>query len=120
MGPLLAPAGPGLLLGLRPAFEPHHPAAASTPPPRQRRPGDACRPWLPRAAGPSRTAQLDYCFALAGGTMIGMLGVSLSLAAIVRLASGQGARWATALHVAAAVTSVGVGFVLAARVAAGL
>jgi len=72
------------------------------------------------AAAPSRRAQLAYFFAFAVGTMIGMLGVSLSLAAIVRLASGQGARWATALHVAAAVTSVGVGFVLAARVAAGL
>jgi len=72
------------------------------------------------AAAPSRAAQLAYFFAFAVGTMIGMLGVSLSLAAIVRLASGRGARWATALHVAAAVTSVGVGFVLAARVAAGL
>ena len=72
------------------------------------------------AAAPSRTAQLAYFFAFAVGTMIGMLGVSLSLAAIVRVASGQGARWATALHVASAVTSVGVGFVLAARVAAGL
>src|SRR2546426_956028 len=72
------------------------------------------------AAASSRAAQLAYFLAFAIGTMIGMLGVSLSLAAIVRLASGRGARWATVLHVGAAAASVGVGFMLAARVAAGL
>ncbi len=69
------------------------------------------------AAAPSRAAQLAYFLAFAVGTMIGMLGVSLSLAAIVRLASGRGARWATVLHVGAAVTSVVVGMLLAGRVA---
>ena len=72
------------------------------------------------ATAPSRAAQLAYFLAFAVGTMIGMLGVSLSLAAIVRLASGRGAGWATALHMGAAVASVGVGCVLAVRVAAGL
>src|SRR5438445_1225313 len=72
------------------------------------------------AAAPSRAAQLAYFLAFAIGTMIGMLGVSLSLAAIVRLASGRGARWATVLHVGAAAGGVGAGFMLAARVAAGL
>ena len=69
------------------------------------------------AAAPSRAAQLAYFLAFAVGTMIGMLGVSLSLAAIVRLASGRGAQWATLLHVGAAVTSVVVGMLLAGRVA---
>src|SRR5436853_4239000 len=72
------------------------------------------------AAAPTRAAQLAYFLAFAIGTMIGMLGVSLSLAAIVRLASQRGARFATVLHVGAAAASVGVGFMLAARVAAGL
>ena len=49
--------------------------------------------------------------------MIGMLLVSFSLAGLVRLASGRGAKWATALHLGSAVTSVVVGFVLAGRVA---
>src|SRR2546427_587884 len=133
---LLAPTGLGLLLGLRHAFEPDHLAAVSTLATRQGRLGDACRLGLAWAVGHTASlgavalliiagglhlaARLAYFLAFAVGTMIGMLGVSLSLAAIVRLASGRGARWATALHVAAAVTSVGVGFVLAARVAAGL
>src|SRR5256884_4006047 len=41
------------------------------------------------AAAPTRGAQLAYFVAFAAGTMIGMLGVSFSLAAIVRLASGR-------------------------------
>jgi len=69
------------------------------------------------AAASSRAAQLAYFLAFAVGTMIGMLGVSLSLAAIVRLAAGRGEEWATALHVGAAVTSVVVGMLLAGRVA---
>ena len=69
------------------------------------------------AAAPTRAAQLAYFLAFAIGTMIGMLGVSLSLAAIVRLASQRGARFATVLHLGSAVVSIAVGFVLAARVA---
>src|SRR2546422_7890441 len=64
------------------------------------------------AAAPTRAAQLAYFFAFAIGTMIGMLGVSLSLAAIVRLASQRGARLATVLHLGSAVVSIAVGFVL--------
>jgi len=69
------------------------------------------------AAAPTRAAQLAYFVAFACGTMIGMLLVSFSLAGLVRLASGQGAKWATALHLGSAVTSVVVGVVLAGRVA---
>src|SRR5439155_965205 len=67
------------------------------------------------AAAPTRTAQLAYFLAFAGGTMIGMLLVSLSLAGIVRLASGRGARWAAALHLGSAAASVVVGLLLAGR-----
>jgi hypothetical protein len=47
--------------------------------------------------------------------MIGMLLVSFSLAGLVRLASGRGARWATVLHLGSAVASVVVGVALAWR-----
>jgi ABC-type nickel/cobalt efflux system permease component RcnA len=68
------------------------------------------------AAAPTRPAQLAYFLAFAAGTMLGMLLVSFSLAGVVRLASGRGARWATGLHVGSAVTSVVVGMLLAGRV----
>src|SRR5437773_9906433 len=69
------------------------------------------------AAAPTRAAQLAYFVAFASGTMIGMLLVSFSLAGLVRLASGQGAKWATLLHLGSAAASVLVGVVLAGRVA---
>ena len=69
------------------------------------------------AAAPTRGAQLAYFVAVAAGTMIGMLCVSLSLAAIVRLASGRAARWATVLHLGAAAASTAVGVALAGRLA---
>ena len=72
------------------------------------------------AAAPTRGAQLAYFVAFALGTMIGMLGVSLTLATIVRLASGRAERWATVLHLGSAVTSVAVGCGLAATTLAGL
>src|SRR3989441_7101678 len=72
------------------------------------------------AAAPTRAAQLAYFVAFASGTMIGMLLVSFSLAGLVRLASGQGAKWATALHLGSAAASVVAGLVLARRVAGGL
>ena len=72
------------------------------------------------AAAPTRAAQLTYFAAFACGTMIGMLAVSFSLAGLVRVASGQGAKWATALHLGSAVASVVVGVVLAGRVVGGL
>jgi ABC-type nickel/cobalt efflux system permease component RcnA len=67
------------------------------------------------SSAPTRAAQLAYFVAFAIGTMMGMLAVSVSLAAIVRLASGRGARWATVLHLGSAVTSVVVGLALAGR-----
>src|SRR5467141_3732528 len=72
------------------------------------------------AAAPTRAAQLTYFAAFARGTMVGMLAVSFCLAGLVRVASGQGAKWATALHLGSAVASVVVGVVLAGRVAGGL
>jgi hypothetical protein len=69
------------------------------------------------AAAPTRGAQLAYFIAFACGTMIGMLAVSLSLAAIVRLAAGRGARWAALLHLGSAAASVVVGLLLAGKVA---
>ena len=65
------------------------------------------------AAAPDATARLVYFLAFGAGTIIGMLGVSLTLAVLVRMASGRGARWATVLHVGAAVGSVVAGVVLA-------
>src|SRR5439155_13601730 len=67
------------------------------------------------AAAPTRTAQFAYFAAFALGTMIGMLLVSFSLAGLVRLASGRGATWATALHLGSAVISVVVGLLLAGK-----
>src|SRR5256885_772918 len=134
-------AGLGLLLGLRHAFEPDHLAAVSTLATRQGRllhahpHGDAGRSLgfgllhglaggaailvLLVAAAPTRGAQLAYFLAFAAGTMIGMLCVSFTLAGIVRLASGRGPRWATLLHLGSALTSVAVGFGLAATTLAG-
>ena len=72
------------------------------------------------AAAESRAVQLAYFAAFGVGTLAGMLAVTLSIAVIVRVASQRGARWATALHLGAAVASVSVGFVLAWRVVGGL
>jgi hypothetical protein len=72
------------------------------------------------AAAPTRATQLAYFLAFAAGTVVGMLLVSFSLAAVVRMASGRGARWAVALHLGSAVASVAVGLLLAGKVAAEL
>ena len=71
------------------------------------------------AAAPDLTSRLAYFAAFGAGTILGMLAVSLSLAGLVRLASGRGARWATALHVGSAVGSIVAGLVLAQRVVLG-
>jgi ABC-type nickel/cobalt efflux system permease component RcnA len=68
------------------------------------------------AAAPTRVAQLGYFFAFAAGTIIGMLAVSCSVAAVVRLASQRGVGWARALHLGAAAASVMTGLVLIGRV----
>ena len=68
------------------------------------------------AAVPEGSARLLYFAAFGSGTMIGMLSVSLTLSVLVRLAGQRGARWATAIHVGAAVASVVAGVALAQQV----
>lgn len=68
------------------------------------------------AAVPDASSRLAYFAAFGAGTILGMLGVSLTLALLVRLAAEKGARWATILHVGAAVGSVAAGVVLAQQV----
>jgi ABC-type nickel/cobalt efflux system permease component RcnA len=64
------------------------------------------------AAVPDTTSRLVYFTAFSAGTIVGMLGVSLTLSVLVRFAAERGARWATILHVGAAVGSVMAGIVL--------
>jgi ABC-type nickel/cobalt efflux system permease component RcnA len=68
------------------------------------------------AAVPDATSRLAYFAAFSAGTIVGMLGVSLTLSVLVRFAAERGARWATILHVGAAVGSVVAGVVLAQQV----
>jgi ABC-type nickel/cobalt efflux system permease component RcnA len=68
------------------------------------------------AAVPDTTSRLVYFAAFSIGTIVGMLGVSLTLSVLVRFAAERGARWATVLHVGAAVGSVVAGLVLAQQV----
>src|SRR5690349_14152819 len=79
--------------------------------------GSAAVLLLVVAAAPTRGVQLAYLAAFGGGTALGMLVVTMSLASLVRLASKQGAQWATVLHLSSAVASVVVGVMLAARTA---
>lgn len=64
------------------------------------------------AAVPDTMSRLAYFAAFSAGTIVGMLGVSLTLSVLVRLAAERSARWATILHVGAAVGSVVAGLVL--------
>ena len=64
------------------------------------------------AAVPDTMSRLVYFAAFSAGTIVGMLGVSLTLSVLVRLAADRGARWATILHVGAAVGSVAAGIAL--------
>jgi ABC-type nickel/cobalt efflux system permease component RcnA len=68
------------------------------------------------AAAPDRTSRLVYFAAFGAGTIVGMLGVSVTLSIVVRLAAERGARWATVLHIGAAAGSVVAGAVLAQQV----
>ena len=68
------------------------------------------------AAVPETAARLAYFAAFGAGTIIGMLGVSLTLSVLVRLAASRGTRWATLLHVGAAAGSVVAGVALAQQV----
>ncbi len=82
--------------------------------------GSAAVLLLVVAAAPTRGAQLAYVAAFGGGTALGMLVVTVSLAGLVRLASRRGAQWATVLHLSSAVASVVVGVTLAVRTVGGL
>ena len=68
------------------------------------------------AAAPSAGLRLTYFAAFGLGTILGMLTVSVTLGALVRVASKRGARWATLLHLGSAWVSVLAGAVLAQRV----
>jgi ABC-type nickel/cobalt efflux system permease component RcnA len=79
--------------------------------------GSAAVLLLVVAAAPTRGVQLAYLAAFGGGTALGMLVVTASLAGLVRLATRRGVRWATVLHLSSAAASVVVGVILAARMA---
>jgi ABC-type nickel/cobalt efflux system permease component RcnA len=68
------------------------------------------------AAASGAASRLAYFAAFGIGTIVGMLGVSLTLSVLVRLAAGRGTRWATLLHVGAAIGSVVAGLALAQHV----
>jgi len=68
------------------------------------------------AAAPDTASRIAYFAAFGIGTILGMLGVSLTLSLVVRAASSRSARWATILHVGAAALSVVAGIVLAQQV----
>lgn len=68
------------------------------------------------AAVPDTTSRLVYFAAFGAGTIVGMLGVSLMLSVLVRMAARRGTRWATILHVGAAAGSVVAGVALAQQV----
>ena len=68
------------------------------------------------AAADTRGRQLAYFLAFGGGTVLGMLLVTIAIASVVRLASRRSARWATALHLSAAAASVVAGVSLGWRV----
>jgi ABC-type nickel/cobalt efflux system permease component RcnA len=70
------------------------------------------------AAVPDTASRIAYFAAFGAGTIVGMLGVSLTLSVIVRMAAERSAKWATILHVGAAVGSVLAGAVLAQQVIA--
>ena len=69
------------------------------------------------AAAPDTTSRVIYFATFGGGTILGMLLVSLSLGVAVRLAAGRGAKWAAVLHIGSAMASVIVGVALAASAA---
>ena len=68
------------------------------------------------AAAPDTASRIAYFAAFGIGTIVGMLGVSLTLSLVVRAASSRSAGWATILHVGAAALSVVAGVVLAQQV----
>ncbi len=71
------------------------------------------------AAAPTAGLRLAYFAAFGAGTIGGMLAVSITLGALIRVASARGARWATLLHVGSALVSVVAGAALAWGVVTG-
>lgn len=67
------------------------------------------------ASASSASTQAAYIVAFGLGTTAGMLAVAFVLGAAIRAASQRATRFATALHIAAAVTSVTVGLLLGIR-----
>src|SRR2546422_5137318 len=65
------------------------------------------------AAAPDATSRLVYFAAFGAGTILGMLGVSLTLSIVVEVAAEPGSRWATTVHVGAALGGVMAGLGLA-------
>jgi len=65
------------------------------------------------AAAPSAGLRLAYFAAFGAGTIGGMLAVTVTIGALVRMAAERGTRWATLLHVGSALVSVVAGVVLA-------
>lgn len=65
------------------------------------------------AAAPTGALRTAYVVAFGVGTIVGMLGVSTALGALIRVATGRGERWAAILHVGAATCSIAVGCLLA-------
>ena len=72
------------------------------------------------ATVPGRAGQLAYVAAFGAGTVLGMVSVSLTLGAVVRVAARRGAHWATVLHLGSATISVAAGLLLARNVAPSL
>jgi len=66
------------------------------------------------AAAPDTASRVLYFVTFGGGTILGMLLVSLTLGLAVRVAAGKRTRWATILHLGSATASVLVGIALAA------
>src|SRR2546421_766777 len=66
------------------------------------------------AAAPDTASRVLYFVTFGGGTILGMLLVSLTLGLAVRVAAGKRTRWATILHLGSAAASVLVGIALAA------
>src|SRR5438445_9405026 len=104
---LLALTGLGLLLGLRPAFEPDHLAAVSTLATRQGRLLDACRLGLAWAVGHTASVgavvgaimlfglRLPQRFSPAADFLVALLLIGLGGSVIVRYARG---RWHLHVH----------------------
>ena len=69
-----------------------------------------------RSGVPDTPSRLGYFASFAAGTVLGMLGVSLTLSLLIRLAAERSMRWATILHVGAAAGSVVAGVALAQQV----